>query len=136
MEGANVNNGHEYGFVHAGATVYCASVFVANFWLLMRFHQHDIVSNVFFLLMFLSGHCLYWLISVVFANFEIYGEFYSQFDWLIWLTYLISGLYMVVYEMGRRSFEEILYEVKGVKSLEIKQEKPQETELGAIDTKI
>ena len=31
-------DGHEYGFFAAGMSVFCASVFLANIWLLMRFH--------------------------------------------------------------------------------------------------
>ena len=63
------SNGHEYGFFAAGMSVFCSSVFLANFWLYMRFHQHDKVSTLFLILMLLSGHVMYWLIGLAFKNF-------------------------------------------------------------------
>jgi hypothetical protein len=36
------------------------------------------------------------------STHEIYKEFWVQFDWQIWLTYFLSGTYLIGYEVIRK----------------------------------
>jgi hypothetical protein len=98
---AQLSNGHDYGMWAAGMSVFCASCFAANFWLFIRFNQHDKYSSTLFFLMLLSAHFFYWLFGFVFKNYEISHEFHIQWHRLIWLSYLFVMVYMWAYEMGK-----------------------------------
>ena len=97
---AVLSKGYEYGMWASGMTVYVGSCFVANFWLIMRFNQHDCYSSFAFLLMLVAPFFFYWLLSIVISGNPIYGEYGVQMGpnagGLIPYTYVFVTLYVIV----------------------------------------
>jgi hypothetical protein len=95
------SDGHEYGMWAAGMAVYCASCTMANFWLVMRFHQHDTFSTISFVLMLAAPFVFYWLFATIFKNNYISKEFGVQANAIVFLSYLLTLGYIIVWELGR-----------------------------------
>lgn len=115
-----MSTGDEYGMVSAGMTIFCASCFIADFWIMMKFHQHEPISTLCLVLMFLAPHFFYAVYSVNhiplvvklmgLKDKPIFEEFWKQTQPLVILTYLLVILVYtskdIVFNFITKLFEE------------------------------
>lgn len=109
LASGTMSDGHEFGSVAIGMTVYCASCFVADVWVMMKFSAIEIGSVLMLLGCFVAPHFFYCLYSLDLVNEytgfmkqnnkAIYKAAQVEVDLQVLQIYLFLILFMVCKEI-------------------------------------